>query len=101
MEYVYSALLLHSAGKPVVETGITSVLKAAGVAADATRVKALVAALQGVDITKAIATAALAAPAAPAPEAKKEDKKEKKEEKKEEKTVSEEEASAGLSALFG
>jgi len=101
MEYVYSALLLHSAGKPVDETGITSVLKAAGVAADATRVKALVAALQGVDITKAIATAALAAPAAPAPEAKKEDKKEKKEEKKEEKTVSEEEASAGLSALFG
>lgn len=102
MEYVYSALLLHSAGKPVDESGITSVLKAAGVAADATRVKALVAALQGVDITKAIATAALAAPAAgPAPEAKKEDKKEKKEEKKEEKTVSEEEASAGLSALFG
>jgi large subunit ribosomal protein L12 len=100
MEYVYSALLLHSAGKPVDETGITSVLKAAGVAADAMRVKALVAALQGVDITKAIATAALAAPAA-APEAKKEDKKEKKEEKKEEKTVSEEEAAAGLSALFG
>jgi len=101
MEYVYSALLLHAAGKPVSEEGIAGVLKAAGVAVDLTRAKALVAALQGVDITKAIATAAVAPAAAPAAEAKKEDKKEEKKEKKEEKTVSEEEAAAGLSALFG
>jgi large subunit ribosomal protein L12 len=100
MEYVYSALLLHAAGKPVTEEGIAGVLKAAGVAVDQTRAKALVAALQGVDITKAIATAAMAPAAAPA-EAKKEEKKEEKKEKKEEKTVSEEEAAAGLSALFG
>jgi large subunit ribosomal protein L12 len=100
MEYVYSALLLHAAGKPVTEEGIASVLKAAGVAVDQTRAKALVAALQGVDIAKAIATAAVAPAAAPA-EAKKEEKKEEKKEKKEEKTVSEEEAAAGLSALFG
>jgi large subunit ribosomal protein L12 len=101
MEYVYSALLLHAAGKPVTEEGIASVLKAAGVAVDQTRAKALVAALQGVDIAKAIATAAVAPAAAPAGEAKKEEKKEEKKEKKEEKTVSEEEAAAGLSALFG
>jgi len=102
MEYVYSAMVLHAAKKPVTEEGITAILKAAGVTADATRVKALTAALEGVDIDKAIATA-VAAPVAAAlaagPAEKKEEKKEEK--KKEEKGVSEEEAAAGLSALFG
>jgi large subunit ribosomal protein L12 len=101
MEYVYSAMVLHAAKKPVTEEGITAVLKAAGVSADATRVKALTAALDGVDIDKAIATAVAAPVAAPAagPAEKKEEKKEEK--KKEEKGVTEEEAAAGLSALFG
>jgi len=101
MEYVYSAMVLHAAKKPVTEEGITAVLKAAGVSADAARVKALTAALEGVDIDKAIATAVAAPVAAPAagPAEKKEEKKEEK--KKEEKGVSEEEAAAGLSALFG
>jgi large subunit ribosomal protein L12 len=102
MEYVYSAMVLHAAKKPVTEEGVTNVLKAAGVSADAARVKALIAALEGVNIDEAIATA-VAAPVAAAPAAgpaeKKEDKK--KEEKKEEKGVSEAEAAAGLSALFG
>ena len=102
MEYVYSAMVLHAAKKPVTEEGITAILKAAGVTADAARVKALTAALDGVDIDKAIATA-VAAPVAAAPAAgpaeKKEEKKEEK--KKEEKGVTEEEAAAGLSALFG
>ncbi len=101
MEYVYSAMVLHAAKKPVTEEGITAVLKAAGVSADAARVKALTAALDGVDIDKAIATAVAAPVAAPAagPAEKKEEKKEEK--KKEEKGVTEEEAAAGLSALFG
>ncbi len=102
MEYVYSARVLHAVKKPVTEEGITAILKAAGVSVDAARVKALTAALEGVDIDKAIATA-VAAPVAAAPAAgpaeKKEEKKEEK--KKEEKGVSEEEAAAGLSALFG
>jgi|SRR5512137_2767831 large subunit ribosomal protein L12 len=102
MEYVYSAMVLHAAKKPVTEDGVTSVLKAAGVSVDAARVKALIAALEGVNIDEAIATA-VAAPVAAAPAAgpaeKKDDKK--KEEKKEEKGVSEAEAAAGLSALFG
>jgi len=102
MEYVYSAMVLHAAKKPVTEEGITTILKAAGVKADAARVKALTAALEGVDIDKAITTA-VAAPVAAAPAAgpaeKKEEKKEEK--KKEEKGVTEEEAAAGLSALFG
>jgi len=102
MEYVYSAMVLHAAKKPVTEEGITAVLKAAGVTADAARVKALTAALDGVDIEKAIATA-VAAPVAAAPAAGPADKKEEKKEekKKEEKGVTEEEAAAGLSALFG
>lgn len=103
MEYVYSAMVLHAAKKPVTEENITNVLKAAGVEADATRVKALTASLEGVDIDEAIATAVAvpaAAAAGPASDAGPADKKEEKEEKKEEK-VSEEEAAAGLSALFG
>jgi large subunit ribosomal protein L12 len=103
MQYIYSAMLLHSAGKKIDETGITAVLKAAGVAADATRVKALTAALEGVNIEEAMKTSAgfaMAAAPAAAPAGghaeKKDDKK--KEEKKE---VSEEEAAAGLGALFG
>jgi len=102
MEYVYSAMVLHAAKKPVTEEGITAILKAAGVTAEATRVKALTAALEGVNIDEAIATA-VAAPVAAAPAAGPADKKEEKKEekKKEEKGVTEEEAAAGLSALFG
>jgi len=104
MEYIYSALLLHSAGKQVTEEHIKKVLTAAGVKADEARIKALTASLEGVNIDEAIKTAAiaLAAPAAPAKSAETPgegknvaNKKEKKEE------VSEEEAAAGLCALFG
>ncbi|HEV2166457.1 MAG TPA: 50S ribosomal protein P1 [Thermoplasmata archaeon] len=104
MEYVYSALLLNAAGKPIDEKGISSVLTAAGVAPDAARVKALLASLEGVNIADVLAKAeTFSAPAiAPAAAEKKEGKGEKKEEeKKEEKGVSEEEAAEGLSALFG
>lgn len=103
MEYVYAAMLLHSAGKEITEENLTKVLEAPGIKVDKTRVKALVAALDGVDIDEAIKQAsAVPAPQAPAAapaetpaeaEAKKEE-----EEKKEE---SEEEAMAGLGALFG
>jgi large subunit ribosomal protein L12 len=34
MEYVYAALLLHSAGKDVTEEGIRNIVTASGVAAD-------------------------------------------------------------------
>ena len=102
MEYVYASLLLHAAKKEVNEEGITKILEAAGVAPDAARVKALVSALEGVNIEEAISKAAMpvaaAAPAAAAEggEAKKEEKK--KEEDTEKKA---EEAAAGLGALFG
>jgi large subunit ribosomal protein L12 len=104
MEYVYAALLLHKAGKPVDENGITSVLKSAGVAVNEARVKALVAALEGVNIDEAISKAAFAAAPAPAaaaaagaPAAAAAD------EKGDEKKKEEEEATGmeGLGALFG
>ncbi|NLK26269.1 MAG: 50S ribosomal protein P1 [Euryarchaeota archaeon] len=102
MEYIYSALVLHAAGKTVSEEEIANVLKGAGVEPDAARIKAVTASLEGIDIDEAIASAAVApvaaAPAAAPAEEKKEEEK-KEEEKKPE--VSEEEAAAGLSALFG
>jgi large subunit ribosomal protein L12 len=68
MEYVYAAMLLHSAKTEIDEKAVTAVLKAAGVSADFARVKALVASLSGVDIAEAMATA-VASPAAAAPAA--------------------------------
>jgi len=101
MEYVLAALLLHKAGQKISEDSVKKVLEAAGVQVNDARVKALIAALEGVDIEEAISKAApvavSAAPAggaAPSTEAP-----EKKEEKKEE--VSEEDAATGLSGLFG
>ena len=102
MEYVYSALLLHSAKKEVNEANVTAILKAAGVQADSGRVKALVAALEGADIAAAIKNASAAPVAvAAAPAGGAAAAAPKAEEKPEEKGVSEEEAAAGLGALFG
>ena len=97
MLYIYAALLLHKAGQKVEEASVKKVLEAAGIKVDDNRVRALIAALNGVDIEAAIKEAAVvsAAPAA-APSAAR-----KKEEKKEEEKKSAEEAAAGLGALFG
>lgn len=100
MQYIYSALLLHSAGKEATEETVTAVLSAAGVEVDSGRVKALVAALEGANIDEAIEAAtaapvAVAGGAAPAAEA------EAAPEEEEDEGVSEDEAAAGLGALFG
>lgn len=102
MEYIYSALLLHAAGKEITEEAVTNVLKAAGIEVDAAKVKALIASLKEVNIEEAIQKAATVqvAPAGKAAETKAEAaEEEKKEEEEEQKT--EEEAASGLSALFG
>ncbi|MBU4492130.1 MAG: 50S ribosomal protein P1 [Euryarchaeota archaeon] len=103
MEYVYAALLLHSAGQKVTEEGINAVVKAAGVEVDAVRAKALVSALEGVNIEEAISKAAFAAPAAApaaaAPAAPAAAETPKKDEKTKEKA--EESGIEGLGALFG
>ena len=109
MEYVYSALLLHKAGKKLTAKAMDGILTAAGVDPDKNRIKALLAALKDVDIDEALKGAAMpmavaapagvaAAAAEPAAKGKKGKKKGKKEEKEEEK---EEEFTAGLGSLFG
>jgi large subunit ribosomal protein L12 len=104
MEYIYAAMLLHKAGKEINEANLTQVLTAAGINADAVRVKALVASLAEVKIDEAIKSAPtmMAAPAAPAaaPAAEVKPKEEKKEKKEDEKQK-EEAALEGLGALFG
>lgn len=105
MEYIYTALLLHSAGKEITEENIAKVLKAAGLDVDMARIKALTASLAEVNIDEAISKPLTVAPTVAAPssagdeEKLEEKKKEEKEEEEEE--VSEEEAAAGLGALFG
>ncbi|KAA0004512.1 MAG: 50S ribosomal protein P1 [Thermoplasmata archaeon] len=103
MEYVYGAMLLHSAGKEINEENLKKVLDAAGIEVDDAKVKVLVSSLEDVNIEEAISKAAVAPVAAPAPEgAKTEEKEEKKEEAEEkEEEVSEEEVAEGLGALFG
>ena len=54
MEYVYGAMLLHSAGQKVDEAGLKKVMTASGVKADEAKIKALVASLEGVNIDEAI-----------------------------------------------
>lgn len=104
MEYVYAAMLLHTAGKEINEKNLSQVLTAAGIKLETTRVKALVASLAEVNIDEAIKSAptmmtAPQATAAPTEEAKpaKEDKKKKEEEDR----AKEDEALEGLGALFG
>ncbi|MGQ9787912.1 MAG: 50S ribosomal protein P1 [Candidatus Hadarchaeaceae archaeon] len=99
MEYVHAVLLLHSAKQPVSEENLKKIIAAAGLQVDEARVKAMIAALEGVNIDEAIkgaAVPAVAVPSAPAAPAKTEEKKEEKVEEKKE-----EEALAGLGALFG
>jgi large subunit ribosomal protein L12 len=98
MELIYAALLIHKSGNEVNEENIKKVLAAAGAKVDDTKIKALVAALEGVDIEQAIKEAAVVS--APATEAITPAAEEKKEEKKEEKQ-DDSQAAAGLGALFG
>jgi large subunit ribosomal protein L12 len=102
MEYVYAALLLHSSGKDVSEEGIKTILSAAGVEAEEVRIKALVSALEGVDIedvlSKAPSVAVAAAPVAAAAASAAAPAAEEVEEDKEE---AEESGIEGLGALFG
>lgn len=103
MEYVYAALMLHSAGKKVDEAGVKKVVEAAGETADDAKIKALVASLEGVNIDEAMKKAVVT-PTAPAPAAEAKEGKpaeEKKEKTPEEEKKTEEEAAGGLASLFG
>jgi len=94
MEYIYAALLLHKLGKEVSEENVKSIVAAAGVDVDESKIKSLIASLKDVNIEEELANASVAQVAA-APAGGEEKKAEQpKEEKKEA-------AAEGLSALFG
>ncbi|MBU1205030.1 MAG: 50S ribosomal protein P1 [Nanoarchaeota archaeon] len=101
MEYVYAAMLIHKAGGKIDEATVTKVLESAGAKPDSARVKALVAAFDGVDIEKVIKESSVMQVAAPAAGQAEEKKEEKPEAKKEEEKKSQEQAAAGLGSLFG
>jgi len=54
MEYAYAALILNETGEEINEHNLTAVLEAAGGTIIESRTKALVAALEGVDIDAAV-----------------------------------------------
>ena len=103
MEYVYAAMLLHRAGKPISEENLTKVLEATGIDVDTVRIKALVASLAEVDIDEAIKSSQAQIPvmAPPTQVAAPEEKKKEEKEEKKEKEEKEEAALEGLGALFG
>ncbi|GGL56719.1 50S ribosomal protein P1 [Halocalculus aciditolerans] len=112
MEYVYAALILNESDEEINEDNVTAVLEAAGVDVEESRVKALVAALEDVDIEEAIETAA-AVPAGGASggaaaggsdeggEEEEESEDEAEAEAEEEEDEDEEASGEGLGDLFG
>ncbi|MFP4174768.1 MAG: 50S ribosomal protein P1 [Halobacteriales archaeon] len=116
MEYLYAALTLHNAGEEITEDSVTDVLEAAGVDVDESRVKALAAALEDVDIDEAVEQAAVApaggaggAGGAPAGGAEADEGAEEEADEEEadddveevDEEEAEEDASEGLGELFG
>lgn len=103
MKYVYAALMLHSWAQPVTEENVKKLVNAAGGQAEEAQVKALVAALSEVNIDEALKSASsmMMAPAAAPAAAPAEGKGKKDEKPAEDEKKKEEEALAGLGALFG
>lgn len=108
MEMVYAALLLHSSDQEVNEENVEGVLEGAGIEYDSSQVKALIAALEDVDLEEAMSKSVSmgAAPAAPSGEQEAASEEEPGEEEEEEEAApedegaSEEEAAEGLGSLF-
>ncbi|WP_231183798.1 50S ribosomal protein P1 [Haladaptatus sp. DYF46] len=108
MEYVYAALILNESGEEINEENLTDVLDAAGVDVEESRVKALVAALEDVDIEEAVEQAAAvpaggasAAPAGGDDEGADEVEEEEAAEEEEEDDEDEDAGGEGLGELFG
>ena len=100
MEYIYTALLLHSIGKEINEENVKKVLEVSGAKVNDAKVKALISALEGVNIEEVIKQTAI--PVVASTSAKKEEvTAEKKEAKPEETEKKAEEAAGGLASLFG
>ncbi|MHA1147033.1 MAG: 50S ribosomal protein L12 [Promethearchaeota archaeon] len=101
MESIYSALLLHKAGKKITEAAIEKILKAVGVEADKAQIKKLVAGLKETDIDTLISSAAAAPVMASAPgTAPVTGSSPEPEPKPEEEEEEEEEEPTGIGSLF-
>jgi large subunit ribosomal protein L12 len=103
MELVYAALTLSEADKEIHEDNLQDIVDAAGLDVEDSEVKALVAALEDVDIQEAMETAVAAGGAAPAPAAESSEEAEEAEEEAEEDDedeADEDEAAEGLGDLF-
>jgi len=96
--YVFGALLLHSAGKPIDEVHLRKVVSAVG-DVDEAKIKALVSSLEGVNIEEAISKAAMPVAVTAIPVAQTTEKKDDK--KDEDAAKKAEDAVEGLGALFG
>jgi large subunit ribosomal protein L12 len=111
MEYVYAALILNETGEEINEENLTSVLEAAGTDVEESRVKALVAALEDVDIEEAVEQAAAvpaaggaaggAAAAGGEAEAEEEAEEEEAEAEEDDDEEDEDSGGEGLGQLFG
>lgn len=110
MEYVYAALMLNETGEEINEENLTGVLDAAGVNVQESRVKALVAALEDLNIDQAVEEASAVPAAAPTgagteteaePEAEEEEADEAESEEEQPEDEDEEASGEGLGELFG
>jgi large subunit ribosomal protein L12 len=96
MEYIYAALLLHSAGKEINEENLKKVLEAAGVEINEAKVKVVVESLKDVNIDEITAQPVVTQAPTQVESPKVEEEKKEEEEKEEQVDVA-----AGLGALFG
>lgn len=101
MNLIYAALLLHSAKKEINEDNLKKIVQVVGGDIDEAQIKALVAALEGVNIDEAIKGASFPIATAPPTTETTKEKKETEEKKEEEAEKKAEEAAAALSSLFG
>jgi large subunit ribosomal protein L12 len=95
---VYAALMLHEAKKEINEENLKKILEATGAQVEEAKIKALIAALQGVNIDEALKQAVAIQAQPTTTQEKKEGEKGGEEDEAKKKA---EEAVAGLSALFG
>ena len=105
MEYIYAVMLLNSAQKEVNEKNVTAVVKAAGIDVDLSKIKSIIASLEGVDIEKLIEENSMASVISSAQQANSPSENQPSEDKKEEKKPkiekpSTEDSAAGLGSLF-
>jgi len=83
MNLIYAALLLHSGKKEINEENLKKVIDSTGEKVDDAQIKALVTALEGVNIDEAIQKSAMPTTvAAPPSQAEKEEKKKRKKNQK-------------------